>query len=461
VIDPSIQQAMIHVADTELMTDDDKFELLVDYVSESANMKEAILEDIAMKDLNGTARVEHFVARMEAATSTAVLSKAVWTGIARKGLLEQPEAYASRFEKAAADCGRTKADINQKFMETLLFPWKTEALLADMLPVMEGKHCIEVQDETELHMLSMAESAFQFEKWAAQKNVSQMEKDGGLVMKQSAPKKDKVKKEKAELQPGSHEEQATMLGLPSRQFAGGRTYHACVACHVPNGKVAYHAPANCPTKKGDEGKKGKGAGGPSEGRERGGTAFMGGAPPRKAGGRQQHTNQEELLCWNCDLPGHPWFRCEQPLRPHLAAKKAAWVSNNRGKDPAVAMTAGASMHTDAAVQFMSLMKEMMKVSSNNAEQKPSGVMLAASDSLSKWAAENHCGQWEEGGFALDDEYSSDNSGMGLLSAQHKCGGQSSVYVSTRAGGHWAAPNGPAVMPLHPPTPKPPSASAKR
>ena len=169
------------LADTELKTKDEHFECLVEYLSEDSQMKSAILEDIIDKGLHGQSRLVHFIEQMEASTSTVVLQKAVWLGIAREGIIEQPKAYAVRFSKAALDCGRTKADINQRFMETLLEPWDREPDLKPLIPTFKAKHCLEVQDDKVLHVHAMAETAFMYETMIAQVTVSKMERAGSLT----------------------------------------------------------------------------------------------------------------------------------------------------------------------------------------------------------------------------------------------------------------------------------------
>ena len=167
---------MGQLADIELKTPDDHFECLVEYVSESTQMTAAVLEDIVDRELYGQARLTYFVERMEASTSTVVLQKAIWLGIAREGILEQPEAYAVRFLKAAEDCGRTRADINQRFMDTLLQPWDQEPDLKVMVPHFRAQHCLHVQDNETLHVHAMATTAFSFETMVAQVTVSRMER---------------------------------------------------------------------------------------------------------------------------------------------------------------------------------------------------------------------------------------------------------------------------------------------
>ena len=88
-IKPSIRQRIHRLADSELLTDDDPFELLVKYVLEDANMKEAILERIARDPSSfpsGRDRLEYFIADMSKSTSPVALRNATWLGILRQGM---------------------------------------------------------------------------------------------------------------------------------------------------------------------------------------------------------------------------------------------------------------------------------------------------------------------------------------------------------------------------------------
>lgn len=230
-VDGTTLSLMHELADTELKTKDEHFECLVEYVSEDSQMKSAILEDIIDKGLHGQPRLVYFIEQMEASTSTVVLQKAIWLGIAREGIIEQPKAYAVRFSKAALDCGRTKADINQRFMETLLEPWDREPDLKPLIPTFKAKHCLEVQDDKVLHVHAMAETAFMYETMIAQVTVSKMERAGSLAGKASTKKGASHKQDDNE-EPQDAEEASTKLGLPSKTFASGKTYRACAACHV-------------------------------------------------------------------------------------------------------------------------------------------------------------------------------------------------------------------------------------
>ena len=181
-IDPATVQMMEQLANTELPTVDDRFDkLLVKYVHETAGMKESILEDITDQELTGQAKLDNFIDKMEASTSPLALQKAMWMGIQRQGQMEQPAAYATRFRKAADHCGRSKADINEKFTTTLFAPWDNEPALKGFKAQVEGKHVVQIQDDEALLMvlaLLMAETAFSFETMVIQRTVIQMERDG-------------------------------------------------------------------------------------------------------------------------------------------------------------------------------------------------------------------------------------------------------------------------------------------
>ena len=81
-----ILERIYRLADSELLTDDDHFDLLVKYVHEEANIKEAILKRIA-RDLEtyhtGRDRLEYFIESMAKSTSPVALQKAMRLGIIR------------------------------------------------------------------------------------------------------------------------------------------------------------------------------------------------------------------------------------------------------------------------------------------------------------------------------------------------------------------------------------------
>ena len=248
-LDPEMKRLMEQLADSELKTPDDQFECLVEYVSEAAQMKAAILEDIADAKLRGTARLDYFIEKMTASTATVVLQKAIWLGIARDGILEQPEAYSQRFLKAAEDCGRTKADINQRFMDTVLEPWEQEPGLRPLMPNFRAQHCLHVQDNEALHVKVMAATAFAYETMVAQSTVTAMERDGNFLTGQKTAKKQGAAKADRPTTGAEAENQSAQMGLPTKTFGSGKTYSACAACHVVRGKTVYHSPGNCPVRK--------------------------------------------------------------------------------------------------------------------------------------------------------------------------------------------------------------------
>ncbi len=108
IVEPAIKSAILEriyrLAVSELLTDDDHFDLLVKYVHKGANMKEAILERIARYPgtyHTGRGRLQYLIDFMAKSTSPVALSKAVWLGIRRQGIQEQPGEYATRFMMAA------------------------------------------------------------------------------------------------------------------------------------------------------------------------------------------------------------------------------------------------------------------------------------------------------------------------------------------------------------------------
>jgi len=90
-IKPSILDRIYRLADSELLTDDDHFDLLVKYVHAEANMKEAILERIAQDPETyhtGRDRLGYFIQSMAKSTSPVTLQKVMWLGIRRQGMQE-------------------------------------------------------------------------------------------------------------------------------------------------------------------------------------------------------------------------------------------------------------------------------------------------------------------------------------------------------------------------------------
>jgi hypothetical protein len=103
-IKPSIRQRIHRLADSELLTYDDHFELLMKHVHQDANMKEAILERIARDPSSlphGQDHLEYFITAMSKSTLPVALQKAMWLGIRRQGMQEQPGEYATSFTMTA------------------------------------------------------------------------------------------------------------------------------------------------------------------------------------------------------------------------------------------------------------------------------------------------------------------------------------------------------------------------
>ena len=405
-LDAGTEQLMGQLADTELKTADDQFECLIEYVSEAAQLKAAILEDIVDRKLQGRARLQFFIERMEASTSTVVLQKAIWLSIAREGILEQPEAYAARFMKAAEDCGRTKADINQRFMDTLLEPWSREPDLKVLVPNFRAHHCLHVQDETELHLQAMASTAFAYETMVAQSTVTKMERSGTLVAGQEKPAKAAAKggTSSSDQPAKADKDDATRLGLPAKKFPSGKTYRACAACHVVRGKTVYHQPRHCPVKASLEAKH----------EDTGGTALAAAGQHNRG-----NTSQREFLCWNCDKPGHSWSNCSLPLREHLQQKKKDMM----GSTALAAIqdaSASSSGNTGLSRQDVAAMiAEAVGKTDGKAPSKGTGL-LTVGGLAHQWLPEDSRDEMGcVGGFAFDDAYSSDGSGMGLMTAQQR------------------------------------------
>ena len=129
-------------------------------------MKEAILERIARdpeKYATGEDRLEYFIESMTKSTSPVALQKAMWLGIRRQGMQEQPGEYATRFMMAAESSGRNMADKNEKFLRTVLEPWEHDPDLMAFIPMTNGLFVDEVQDNRYSHIDDMASKAFAYE----------------------------------------------------------------------------------------------------------------------------------------------------------------------------------------------------------------------------------------------------------------------------------------------------------
>ena len=142
VVAPEIQAVIDDIAAEELFNTQEQFELLLKYVSDEADMKESILKVIADNDQQqfntGKQKMDYFREEMAKATAPTALHKAMWAGIQRNGLLEQPKAYATRFKVAAQHCGRTTIDINLAFMKTVTAPWTNDPQLREKLSTLEA-----------------------------------------------------------------------------------------------------------------------------------------------------------------------------------------------------------------------------------------------------------------------------------------------------------------------------------
>jgi hypothetical protein len=165
-IKPAILERIYRLADSELLTDDDHFDLLVKYVHEEANKKEAILERIARDPETyhtGRDRLQYFIQSMAKFTSPVAPQKAMWLGIRRQGMQEQPGEYATRFMMAAESSGMNMADKNLKFLRIVLEPWEHNPDLRAFIPMMNGLFVDKVQDNRKSHIDDMTSKAFAYE----------------------------------------------------------------------------------------------------------------------------------------------------------------------------------------------------------------------------------------------------------------------------------------------------------
>ena len=147
-LEPSIKPIILarinRLADSELLNDDNHFDLVVKYVHEEANMKEAILERIAQDPETyhtGRERLDYFIESVAKSTSPVALQKAMQMGIRRQGMQEQPGEYATRFMMVAESSGRNMGDKNEKFLRTLLEPWEHDPDLKAYIPMMIRTAC--------------------------------------------------------------------------------------------------------------------------------------------------------------------------------------------------------------------------------------------------------------------------------------------------------------------------------
>ena len=110
-------------------------------------------------------------------------------------------------------------------------------------------------------------------------------------------------------------------------------------------------------------------------------------------------------------------KCDKPLRAHLKQKQEQW----RGKGQVMAADSAADPEPTAG-STSELSKEavtsivMETVSALQKGGKKAVNLLTMADSEPLWAAAGSTSSQPEGGFAYDDAYSSDGSGLGLLTA---------------------------------------------
>lgn len=191
----------------------------------------------------------------------------------------------------------------------------------------------------------------------------------------------------------------------------------------------------------------------------------------KGGGvGQSKSSQKEFLCWNCDKPGHNWQNCNEPLRPHLAQKQlggTALVAERDdsppvGKERSVgesSLAAGASLSKDDVAGMIAEAIRSARGGKN---------FLAAGGTENLWISGDPMGENElQGGFSFDDAYSSDGSGMGLLTSQlpQSQNHISATFVGTRRSTATipgkAKPSGDTIAKGQQPENVQPSTSARR
>ena len=396
VIQPFIMTRIERLADKELFDSNDHFSLLVKYVSDEAPMKRAILKKITDNSIGqfdtGDSKVAYFIREMHKATSPVALRKARWLGIRRDGLVEQPEAYAIRFHTAAEHCGRMKSDINQRFLHTLVEPWSHDTKLAGYIAQMEGLYLLELQDDDDLHLDAMAAQAFKYESLAYSHAVTVLESEGTLVPNQK-PSPAKRPAHKA----SSYAEQMDL----AIKVIDGQEYRACPRCRVVRNVDEWHSPRKCPVAIANKPRSEQASG---------------------SGQALQAVGQQELLCFQCGLPGHSARECgiERQTDKGRDALKA-WRNNrgsgksngDKGKGKGKAyMTTGQTKESDdvhGLLQMIELQgKQIAELTAHLAGG--SGTVTIAYADPAPWLPPAPV----EGGFAFDDSSSCDSSGAGLM-----------------------------------------------
>ena len=432
-IKPAILARIVRLADSELLTADDHFDLLVKYVHEEANMKEAILERIARdpeKYATGDDRLQYFIESMAKSTSPVALQKAMWLGIRRQGMQEQPGEYATRFMMAAESSGRNMADKNEKFLRTVLEPWEHDPDLRAFIPMMNGLFVDEVQDNRYSHIDDMASKAFAYETMTYAKVASRWEQEGapsGFALGPSDSPAPSMRQNSP-----APTSLAAQMDLPFKDI-GGKKYRACAKCKVVTGELAWHPQRLCPVSakfKSD---------GP-------GTSAQAAQQQQP---QQQHRRQvmlgeskQEFLCHMCGMPGHTRRQCDQQHQTEKgkAAEQLYW-EKRRGQAPRAQQQQQRSgkrhvMFSDqdysdrdegpSAMEMLTQQMQQLQAAIANMQQQSTapapgvnphfrGAFMAQSCDYEQWLPTSPV----EGGFAFDDAYSSDGSSVMLAANPSK------------------------------------------
>ena len=425
VLHPGQLQLMNEIADTVLLTDEDKLQMLLKYVSEDNDQKQSILEDMNARRLAMTAKekYKYFVERMSEGSSTYALEIAMWEGIQRTSLLEQPMTFATRFKRAAKYCGRPRKTINKTFMDKVVLPWHNDSRLKKYIANFEVYFAEEVDDNVALHIDDIAKKAFAWERLAYNQAVDTLQAAGMLVPEEERQSRQEALRETAT--PASSEgaskakqSLAAKLDLPMKKMASGRSYSACAKCFVMTGKHEWHALTQCPFHKfsGNSGKQG-----------------VGGGQTLLAGSRAQ----QEFVCFRCGRPGHKSAECK--ATEQTEAGKTAWRDFKERKERRVRdrseghqanfAQGNSSQDTvqDATLQVLTALsgkfEQVIAALSSSASGAPKGGS-AQQDSTSGTNFMAQAATYDawlpqtipEGGFALDDGYDSERDGASMLVA---------------------------------------------
>ena len=291
-------------ADMELRTDDHQFVELFGMLSDAFGGKKRLQKEITELSLTGKARIDHFVDAVDSRTPEVLLEMATWENIAPLGFTETPDTFALRFAEAAAKCGKPTVDINYRFSVLVVEPWANDPELRRQMEVF-GAQCLELAVNTQVQKIDeMDEIAARFE-WkhayttALQRKLptaSGPRPSGGRASGQQGD---------GDSRP-SDQEMAERLGLSTRVSRQGLEYYPCMKCYIMRGKEVFHSPKNCPLVKQLSGE--------DDEKDSGGKAMV----SQSGGGAG---SQREFLCWNCERPGHSWYQCKEPLKPHLQRRK--------------------------------------------------------------------------------------------------------------------------------------------